>query len=100
MSNRPSITGRHWTGWTRRWRACRPPSTSRGSRRRTAGGWGGQGGPAGGGEEGVGGAEGAVVDAQAVASEAGRAHLQAIRDAETKTALDRQAQERRRERQE
>ena len=51
-------------------------------------------------EQGLAAAERAVVDAQAVASEAGRAHLQAIRDAETKTALDRQAQERRRERQE
>lgn len=45
-------------------------------------------------------AERAAADALAAADEAGRAHLQAVRDAEARTALDRQAQERRRERRE
>ncbi|WP_298435023.1 AAA family ATPase [Ottowia sp.] len=45
-------------------------------------------------------AERAVTEAQAAAGEAERAHLQAVRDVESRAALDRQRGERRRERQE
>ena len=44
-------------------------------------------------------AQRAVVDAQATAAEAERAHLQAVRDVEARSALDRQLRERRCERQ-
>lgn len=50
-------------------------------------------------ERGLAASERAVTEAQAAAGEAERAHLQAVRDVESRAALDRQRDERRRERQ-